>query len=322
MNRLLCGTATDPFHNLAVEEVLFGQQNGEITLYLWQNRHTVVIGRNQNAWRECRAALLAEDGGRLARRTTGGGAVYHDLGNLNFTFVTPRAAYDLERQLSVILSAVRALGVSAEFTGRNDLVTTSGAKFSGNAFRFSRETGMHHGTLLVAVSMENLGKYLAPSPAKLAAKGVESVRARVCNLSEYGAHITLDAVRAAVAEAFQKEYGPYEPLTEDALASDALSEAEARHASWQWRMGGSPAFDLQLETRFPWGGIELAFTLESGIIRAATAYSDAMDEAFIRALPNAFHGVPLMHAALADAARTLGGQMAQDIAAWLETAQW
>ena len=172
MNRFLSGTTCNPWHNLAVEELLFDSPQQGVTLYLWQNRHTVVIGRNQNAWRECRTELLAKDGGRLARRTTGGGAVYHDLGNLNFTFVTPRGEYDLARQLSVILAAVRSLGVHARFTGRNDLVTDAGAKFSGNAFRFSREAGMHHGTLLVNVDMENLGKYLAPSPAKLAAKGV------------------------------------------------------------------------------------------------------------------------------------------------------
>lgn len=322
MNRLLFGTSFNPWHNLAVEEILFGACQPGMALYLWQNRNTVVIGRNQNAWRECRLELLEADGGRLARRTTGGGAVYHDLGNLNFTFVTERAAYDLPRQLSVILSAARALGVPADFTGRNDLVTATGTKFSGNAFRFSREVAMHHGTILVSADLEHLAKYLAPSPAKLAAKGVASVRARVCNLSEYGAHITVDAVRAAVIAAFAREYGAYESIRETDLDAECLRKEEEKHGSWAWRVGATPAFDLTLATRFPWGGLELALSLKNGEIVGAQAWSDAMDEAFIRALPGALTGVKLAREPLAEAVRRLGGTLASDIAAWLAQAQW
>ncbi len=322
MNQLLINTSFDPWHNLAVEELLFDTHREGVTLYLWQNRHTVVIGRNQNAWRECRTELLHQEGGRLARRTTGGGAVYHDLGNLNFTFVTRREEYDLARQLGTVLSAVRALGVSAGFTGRNDLVTDAGAKFSGNAFRFSRETGMHHGTLLVNVDMERLGRYLSPSPAKLQAKGVESVRARVCNLSEFGSHITIDTLRAAVAEAFRREYGRCGSLEETALDPVRLGEAEARHASWEWRMGAAPAFGISMETRFPWGGVELALSLERGTVRAARVYSDAMDEAFILRLSEAIVGVPFRGDAMAAAAAALGGPLADDVAAWLARGEW
>ena len=322
MNKLLLGTTTDPWHNLAVEEMLFDNHKEGVTLYLWQNKHTVVIGRNQNAWRECRAEALDRDGGRLARRTTGGGAVYHDLGNLNFTFVTRRDEYDLQRQLSVILAAVRSLGVDAGFTGRNDLVTADGAKFSGNAFRFSRETGMHHGTIIVNVDMENLGRYLSPSPAKLQAKGVESVRARVCNLNEYGNHITIASVRQAVMEAFQNEYGAYAVIAERDLPAAALAAAEARHGSWEWRMGATPAFDLTLETRFPWGGLELALSLDHGTVHSACVYSDAMDEAFIRELSAAFAGVMFTHEAMAGAARAVGGPQAEDVAQWLAEAEW
>ena len=140
--------STDPFYNLAIEQHLLDiVPKGSCILYLWQNKHTVVIGKNQNCWKECKMQELADDGGRMVRRLSGGGAVYHDLGNLNFTCVTHKEDYDVARQLDVILTALHALGIHAEKSGRNDL-HVDGRKFSGNAFYDNGSRCFHHGCTL------------------------------------------------------------------------------------------------------------------------------------------------------------------------------
>ena len=153
----------DPHRNLAIEQHLLETVlGGCCLLYLWRNERTVVIGKNQNAWAECRTTLLSDEGGRLARRLSGGGAVYHDLGNLNFTFLMREEDYDLPRQLSVIQRACTLCGIETEISGRNDLLA-SGRKFSGNAFYHHEGRAYHHGTLLVDVDADAMSRYLSPS---------------------------------------------------------------------------------------------------------------------------------------------------------------
>ena len=197
---------TNPHENLAAEKVLMDTLHpGEAMLYLWQNFHTVVIGKNQNAWLECRTSLLEEEGGKLARRLSGGGAVYHDLGNLNFTFLMCKEDYDLDKQIEVIRQACALAGVQVEKSGRNDLLA-DGRKFSGNAFYQDKIHAYHHGTLMVDVNLEKLGRYLSPPKAKLQAKGVASVRSRVVNLKELSPALTIEAMRDNMIQAFQKVY--------------------------------------------------------------------------------------------------------------------
>ena len=180
--KYLISDSTDPYHNLALEQLLFDHcEHDSVILYLWQNNNTIVIGKNQEPYNECRVDEFLRDNGRIARRRSGGGAVFHDLGNLNFTFLVPTADYDLDKQLKVIELACEKLGVKVERSGRNDILA-DGRKFSGNAFYKNGPRAYHHGTLMVDVDREKMGRYLNPSKAKLSSKGVDSVRSRVVNL--------------------------------------------------------------------------------------------------------------------------------------------
>lgn len=317
MNRLVKTDCLNPYRNLALEELLFDTQGQGMTLYLWRNRNTVVIGRNQNAWKECRVDLIDSENGFIARRTTGGGAVFHDVNNLNFTFIADKGTYDLSRQLSVILSALSSLSIEAEFSGRNDIITKDGAKFSGNAFRHSRTVSMQHGTLLVDVDMSRLSRYLAPSKEKLKSKGVDSVRSRVCNLKELSPSLTVEKLSAALEDAFIREYGEANRIDDKMLDAAKLDELEKRFASWEWRLGETPSFDTELERRFPWGGVQLLLHTASGIVEECAAYSDAMNEQFIAALPSMLRGCRYDGRTLGAAVIAYDTNEARDVAEWL-----
>lgn len=273
MRYLLAESRTnDPHYNLALEETLLNRADDAMILYLWQNQNTVVIGRNQNPWKECRTALLTEEGGHLARRLSGGGAVFHDLGNLNFTFLMPQSAYDLDRQLEVICNAVRSFGIGAERSGRNDILAR-GRKFSGNAFYKNGKQAYHHGTILIDADMEKLGRYLNPSKAKLSAKGVDSVRSRVGNLRELSSAVTIDSMKAALVEAFSTICdSPVEKI--DIPAEPELVE---RYRGWEWNYGARLPFSFEWEDRLDFGCVRIEASVEHGIIRSARVYTDAMD---------------------------------------------
>ena len=276
------GQSYDPHYNLAVEEYLLESvEPGQCVLYLWQNRNTVVIGRNQNPWKECRTTLLEQEGGHLARRLSGGGAVFHDLGNLNFTFLVCLEDYSVPRQMEVNRSAVASLGIPAEVSGRNDILAR-GRKFSGNAFYKNGRQAYHHGTLLVAADMEKLGRYLNPSKAKLKAKGVDSVRSRVVNLQELNPAVTVDSLKKALKEAFSNVYGlPLEALPSAWLDEAAIGQLTERNRSWQWNYGQKLPFTFECEDRFSWGEVQVQLQIEHGIIQNAKLYSDCLEEDMI-----------------------------------------
>ena len=268
----------DPWYNLALEQALSNRiREGDVLMYLWQNERTVVIGRNQNALRECNAALLESEGGCLARRKTGGGAVYHDLGNLCFTFAASPNSYCLQRQMKVVQDACLALGIQTVLSGRNDLITEEGYKFSGNAFSVTKICRLQHGTLMVDVDRDALERYLTPSKLKLKAKGIASVRSRVCNLKQLDPGITIDRLCSCLKTAFEEEYGPAQVISEEELDQGKIQEYFREFSSWEWRFGKTPGFETQMENLFSWGEAQIFLELKDMKIENCRIYTDSLN---------------------------------------------
>lgn len=297
--RLLISDSYDPWFNLAVEECIFRQMSPtQHVLFLWRNNDTVVIGRAQNPWKECNTRRMSEDGVKLARRSSGGGAVFHDLGNTCFTFMAGKPEYDKSISTGIILDALHSLGLTAGASGRNDLIVTTAdgeRKVSGSAYRETKDRGFHHGTLLLNADLSRLANYLHPDPKKLQAKGITSVRSRVANLVELMPDITHEQICDAVTESFFKHYGErveaehISPRYEPDMPN--FSEQFLKQSSWEWNFGQAPAFNHQLDERFVWGGVELHFDVERGLITRAKMFTDSLNPAPLEALAERLQGV-------------------------------
>lgn len=290
-NYIYSAPTGDGWLNLARDGYfLENNKKGDVILYFYVNKNAVIIGRNQNAWKECSIANMDADGVQLVRRHSGGGAVFHDNGNLNFSFITDEKHYDLNRQMRVILNAVSKLGLKAELSGRND-ITVDGKKFSGNAFSLAKGNRSHHGTILVNADLTKLSNYLCVSKEKMRSKGIDSVRARVCNICELSSGLTVEAMRRLVIESFIEEYGAASEYVFDGMALAEVEERRERLASWEWRFGKTPQFDFETDKRFSFGDTQIYFNSRNGVIRETKVYSDCLDTELTTEIENALTGV-------------------------------
>ncbi|OBT14798.1 lipoate--protein ligase [Vibrio sp. UCD-FRSSP16_10] len=298
--RILFSTSFDPWFNLAVEDCIFRSMPADHrVLFLWRNADTIVIGQAQNPWKECNTLKMEQDGIKLARRQSGGGAVFHDLGNTNFTFMAGKPEYNKTASTQIVLDALKSLGIDAQATGRNDLVVNDAdgvRKFSGSAYRETTERGFHHGTLLLNADLSRLADYLNPDLKKLQAKGINSVRSRVTNLNEINPDIDHQSVCDAISKAFCAHFDEVpeiEHISPDSLPDlPNFAEKFAKQKSWDWNYGKTPQFSYSLDERFVWGGVELYFNVEKAHITEAKIFTDSLDPECLIYLSQQLQGTP------------------------------
>lgn len=292
----------DPDHNLALEEYVFtAMPRDKEYLILWQNDNAVIIGRHQNTLAEIDENYVQKQGIRVVRRMSGGGAVYHDLGNLNFSFIVDAAGsqVDLERFCLRIALALGELGLDARLDGRNDILA-EGCKISGNAQYMKEGRVMHHGTLLFDSDLSVLSKALKPDPEKIRAKGVKSVRSRVTNVRP---HLPKDMPLKQFKKVLLGSILTQFPGEEYVFTPEDLAEIEKlslRYRDWEWNYGKSPACDLVRKQRVEGcGTVEAYLSLDQGRIQQLQFRGDFFSAREPEGLAQRLVGLPLERQALA-----------------------
>lgn len=268
---------TDVYENLAFETCLldYATKNKDVAiLFLWTNDKTVVIGKHQNPYKECNLNYMEQNKIKVSRRITGGGAVYHDKNNLNFSFVMSKDLYDVKRQFGVILKALKKLGVSATLSGRND-VEIDGKKFSGNAFYKTKTSGLHHGTILINTDVELIKNCLTPNKMKIKKHSVSSVKSRVINLVEIKPDISKEVIMSSISQEFEKEYGIQN--LENVVDIKQVEEITQKYGSREWLFAKYKEEGIRVSGNFDWGFFELVYVLEDGKFVFFEPSTDALE---------------------------------------------
>lgn len=296
---------TDAAWNLALEQYVFDAlPRDRDYLLLWRNENAIIIGKHQNTAAEINAPYVEEKGIQVVRRLSGGGAVYHDLGNLNFTFITdaPEGGdLDFGRFCRPVVALLRQLGAEAELSGRNDM-TVAGQKFSGNSQYMRAGRVMHHGTILFDSDLDAVGLALQSHPEKFQDKATRSVRSRVTNVRPHLCRdMDMAEFRALLLSAL-REGGPHEALTLTAADEAAIDELRrTRYAAWQWNYGYSPRCTAVKTARIPGcGTVEAYVDIEEGVIQSAELRGDFFSPHGVEPLTERLRGVRCRSDAIAE----------------------
>lgn len=276
--RYIINKSTDPYFNLALDEYAMKHIDVEEDFFfLWQNKPSVIVGNNQNTVEEVNQAFIDKNNIKVARRVSGGGAVYHDFGNLNFTFiinVDDPGEVNYKKYVQPIIDALASMGVQAKASGRNDILV-NGLKISGNAQRMSNGKLMHHGTLLYDVNLEDMVQALNVAEDKYISKGVKSVRSRVTNIKEHlKDSVSIDDFWQALQYYLSNEGKDKEIVLSDKDLAKIELEAANRFSTWNWIYGESPQFDLVNSKRLDGGKLEVKLNVEKGYIKELRFFGD------------------------------------------------
>lgn len=311
---LIYNESTDPYFNMAAEEFLVQNLSEEVFM-LWRNDNTIVIGRNQNTLSEIHYDYVKANGIQVVRRMSGGGAVFHDMGNINFTFVVNSGDdfSNYQRFCQPVIGFLKTLGVEASLSGRNDLLIGD-KKISGNAQYMYKNRVMHHGTLLFSASENRLAEALKVSEDKIKSKGIKSVKSRVTNISTH-------MEKAMLPEQFIEQFAAYMTKSiPDCRYYDVMQhEAEIKklrdekYATWEWNFGYSPKYEFVRKKRFPMGTVEVHLDIAgTSQIRSAKIFGDFFSKKPIEGLEEKLVGVPHEAEAIKEALR------AGDISAYMQ----
>ena len=288
---------TDPRYNLALEEyVLKNIQTKEDFILLWQNSPAVIIGRNQNTIEEINSQYVEENDIQVVRRISGGGAVYHDFGNLNYTFITINSRDNLNnfrKFTEPVIKALNSLGVNAEFAGRNDILI-EGKKFSGNAQTYYKDRMYHHGTILFDANLDMVTKVLQVKQSKIESKGIKSNRSRVTNILPYlkikmSVKEFQDYLLKFILDVEDISAKVYHLTKEDYMNIEKLMEN--KYSTWDWNFGENPDFAIYKENRFAGGHVSLHIDVSEGLIKSIKIFGDFFGREEITKLEEKFIGL-------------------------------
>lgn len=273
---LIYNEKTNPYFNLAMEEYLLKNFDEDMFI-LWRNENSVIVGKNQNTLSEINLDYVKENSIPVVRRQSGGGAVFHDLGNINFTFIAKNndSFSDFKRFTKPIVELLKTLDINAEFSGRNDLLI-DGSKFSGNAQYNYKNRVMHHGTLLFSSKIADLSKALKVKPLKFEGKHVKSIKSRVTNISEHLKEpMNVLEFKDMIMDYLYKTNIDNKYYTLNELDIKNINKlVEEKYSTWEWNFGHSPKYTLYNELKYPGGNVEFNLNVDKGIIKDIKFFGD------------------------------------------------